>query len=133
MTRKNSFASVAHESTRSIPMIKVMWFLKRKEGLSLSDFREWWLNRHAHDVAHHQAPHLARYIVNIRVEEDDLPGRPAEEPEWDGVAEQWFETEDAFRAVYGRAESPTRADTLAHVSRFQRLVVVETDYSRPHG
>jgi hypothetical protein len=114
-------------------MIKVMWFLKRKEGLSLSDFRAWWLDRHAHDVARHQAQHLARYVVNVRVDEDSLPGRPAEEPEWDGVAEQWFETEEAFRAVYGRAESPTRADTLAHVSRFQRIVVTETEYPRGRG
>ena len=109
-------------------MIKVMWFLKRKEGLSLPEFRAWWLDRHAHDVARHQAPYLARYVVNVRLDDDTLPGRPTEEPEWDGVAEQWFETEEAFAAVYGRAESPTRADTLAHVSRFQRIVVTETEY-----
>ena len=114
-------------------MIKVMWFLKRKEGLSLAEFRAWWLERHADDVARHQSPHLARYVVNVRVDEDDLPGRPVEEPEWDGVAEQWFETEAAFRAVYGRAESPTRADTLAHVSRFQRIVVTETEYPGGRG
>jgi hypothetical protein len=114
-------------------MIKVMWFLKRKDGLSLSEFRDWWLNRHAHDVASSQAPHLARYIVNVRVDEDRLPGRPVEEPDWDGVAEQWFDTEEAFRSVYGRPDSPTRADTLEHVSRFQRLVVIETEFPGGRG
>jgi hypothetical protein len=108
-------------------VIKVMWFLKRKEHLTLAEFRAWWLDSHAPDVARLQAPHLARYVVNVRVDADDLPGKPAEEPEWDGVAEQWFATEADFRAVYGRAGSPTRADTLAHVSRFQRLIVAETD------
>ncbi|KPQ20873.1 MAG: EthD domain-containing protein [Rhodobacteraceae bacterium HLUCCA24] len=107
-------------------MIKVMWFLKRAEHLSLAEFREWWLTRHAPDIIADQAPYLAKYVVDIRAEDDSgLAGKPAEEPEWDGIAEQWFEDADAYNAVYGRADRPTRADTMAHTSRFQRLVVTE--------
>jgi hypothetical protein len=112
-------------------MIKVMWFLKRAEGLSLEDFREWWLHRHPHDVARHQGPHLLRYTVNVRADDSGLTGATQHEFEWDGVAEQWFADEAAFNAVYGRADSPTRADTLAHTSRFARLVVTEHHYQAP--
>jgi hypothetical protein len=107
-------------------MIKVMWLLKRAEHLSLAEFRDWWLNRHARDIIADQSPHLAKYVIDVRVEDDSgLAGRPAGEPEWDGIAEQWFATEADYNAVYGRADRPTRADTLAHTSAFQRLVVRE--------
>ena len=105
-------------------MIKVMWLLKRAPHLSQAEFADWWLNRHAKDIAADQAPYLKRYVIHVREEDDgNLAGRPGSEPEWDGIAEQWFESEDDYNAVYGRKERPTRADTLAHTSAFQRLVV----------
>lgn len=106
-------------------MIKVMWFLKRADGLSLDEFRDWWLNRHALDVAHHQKPHLKRYIVDIRAEDDNWAGGTSDAFDWDGVAEQWFDDQAGYDAVYNDGPSPTRADTLAHTSRFARLVVTE--------
>jgi hypothetical protein len=108
-------------------MIKVIWFLRRADHLSRGEFRSWWLERHVPAIIEAQRPHLKRYVVNIRdAQEDTLPGRPAAASDWDGCAEQWFETEEAFRAVYGRSTpSPTRADTMAHVGRFERLIVRE--------
>jgi hypothetical protein len=41
------------------------------------------------------------------------------------MAEQWFDTAEDYNAVYGRSDRPTRADTLANTSRFERLVVDE--------
>ncbi len=110
-------------------MIKVMWFLKRAEHLSLSEFRTWWLERHAPDVERHQRPYLKRYVVRVRSDLDDslLAGRPSGECPWDGMAEQWFESEADYAAVYGKAESPTRGDTLAHTSGFARLVFEEIE------
>jgi hypothetical protein len=109
-------------------MVKVMWFLKRAPHLSLQEFRHWWLTSHCFDVAGAQSPHLKRYVVNVRVDEDALAGKPVTESEWDGIAEQWFEDEAAFNAAYS-GPSPTRSDTLAHTSRLERLVVVETEVS----
>lgn len=106
-------------------MIKVMWFLKRAENLSLAEFRSWWLE-HMHLVAALQSPYLKRYTVNIREDEDHLPARTAEEFEWDGCAEQWFEDEAAFRAAYERpTPTESRIDTLKHTSRFSRMIVSE--------
>jgi EthD domain len=106
-------------------MIKVMWFLKRAEGLSQAEFRAWWLD-HMHLVADLQKPHLKRYTVNVRVEDDSLPAKPGDPFEWDGCAEQWFADEAGFRAAYERATpSASRTDTLKHTSRFSRMVVTE--------
>jgi hypothetical protein len=106
-------------------MIKVMWFLKRAEDLSLEVFRGWWLE-HMHMVAELQKPYLKRYVVNIRTDKDTLAAQPADVFDWDGCAEQWFEDEAAFRAAYVRATpSPSRADTIKHTSRFTRMVVSE--------
>jgi hypothetical protein len=104
-------------------MIKVMWLLKRAPHLTHEEFSRWWLERHCFDVARAQAPHLLKYVVNVRAPGDALAGE-AEEPEWDGVAEQWFEDERAYNAAYS-GPSPTRPDTLAHTSRLMRLVVTE--------
>jgi EthD domain len=108
-------------------MIKVMWFLKRADHLTLAEFRRWWLERHAPDIARDQAPYLLRYVVRVRSElEESLPaGQPREACPWDGMAEQWFESIDTYNAVYARPDRPTRADTLAHTSRFERLVFDE--------
>ncbi|MFN8830896.1 MAG: EthD domain-containing protein [Labrys sp. (in: a-proteobacteria)] len=106
-------------------MVKVMWFLKRAEHLSLAEFRAWWLD-HMHLVASLQRPHLKRYVVNVRVDDDELPSRPGDPFDWDGCAEQWFEDEAAFNVAYARATpSPSRVDTLKHTSRFARMVVSE--------
>ena len=107
-------------------MVKVMWFLKRAEHLSLEEFRRWWLEKHCHDVARAQAPYLKRYVVNVRTPTDELAGRPANDSEWDGIAEQWFEDEAAFNAAYS-GPSPTRPDTMAHTSRLERLIVYEAE------
>ncbi|MCA0244138.1 MAG: EthD domain-containing protein [Proteobacteria bacterium] len=108
-------------------MIKVMWFLKRAEHLSLAEFRRWWLEQHAADIAADQRPFLRRYKVDVRVA-DDAPfaaGRPGTDSPWDGIAEQWFDSVEDYNAVYQRGDRPTRGDTLAHTSRFERLVVEE--------
>ena len=107
-------------------MIKVMWFLKRAPHLTLEEFGQWWLNVHAADIAADQAPYLKKYLMDLRIADDSgFAGKPASEPEWDGIAEQFFDTIEDYNAVYSRTDRPTRADTLAHTSAFQRLVVRE--------
>jgi hypothetical protein len=57
-------------------MIKVMWFLKRAEHLTLAEFRSWWLEEHVMDIAADQKPYLKRYVVDVRIDDDTpLAGR----------------------------------------------------------
>jgi hypothetical protein len=108
-------------------MIKVMWFLKRADHLTLQEFRDWWIQHHAQDILDDQQPYLKNYKIDIRVDDDSaLSGRPAgEEFDWDGIAEQYFDSVEDYNAVYGRSDRKTRADTEANTKAFQRFVVSE--------
>lgn len=107
-------------------MIKVMWFLKRAHHLSLEEFGHWWMTVHAGDIVADQTPRLRKYLIDLRVsDETSYAGRPAQECPWDGIAEQYFDTIEDYNAVYSRTDRPTRDDTLAHTSAFERLVVHE--------
>lgn len=109
-------------------MIKVLWFLKRADHLSLQQFKDWWINHHAADIAADQAPHLRGYKIDFRIADDSaFLGKPADECPWDGLAEQYFDSLDDYNAVYGRTDRATRADTMEHCGRFERLVVEEYD------
>ena len=110
-------------------MIKVTWFLRKAEHLTLAEFREWWLDRHAPQIRQTQAPYLKALRVSVRVDDDAaFASAPTGEPfPWDGYAEQFFDTVEDFNAVFSNNERPTRADVLAHTSAIQRMVVEETE------
>ena len=107
-------------------MTKIVWLLKKSDHLTTEEFQDWWLNSHAPHAR--QAPGLRRYVINFARPVDDLAGCPATPCEWDGVAEQWFDDDDALNAAYSRPVSgDIRADTMAHVSHLERLIVREID------
>jgi hypothetical protein len=108
-------------------MIKVMWFLKRADHLTLEEFADWWINYHAQDIVADQVPYLKGYKIDIRVEDDAaFAGHPSGGGfDWDGIAEQYFDSLEDYNAVYSRTDRKTRADTQAYTKAFQRLVVTE--------
>ena len=107
-------------------MVKIVWLLKRAPHLSQEEFERWWLEHHV-PIAR-AAPRLRRYVVNLPRRPDGLAGKPATDCDWDGVAEQWFDTEEDLNAAYSRPVAGSiRADTLAHVARLERLIVREID------
>ena len=83
-------------------MLKLTFCLRRKPGLSLAEFQDYWLNKHGPLVRRLQpALGMARY-VQVHRRDDELglgmaKVRGAPEP-YDGVAELWWESEEAFRA-----------------------------------
>lgn len=110
-------------------MTKIVWLLKKADHLTDEQFRAWWLESHVPQAR--TAPGLVRYVVNLG-RPDVLAGRPAYDCAWDGVAEQWFEDDAALDAAYSRPVSAdVRADTMAHVSRLERLIVEELEISVP--
>jgi uncharacterized protein (TIGR02118 family) len=107
-------------------MIKVMWFLKRAEHLTLEEFHHWWMEVHVPVVVKAHGPYLKKYVVNLRWPNDPFPGKPREEMDWDGVAEQWFETDDDFIASCApQTDAAARQDTLKHTSRHARMILHE--------
>ncbi len=72
-------------------MVKVIAFFKRKSGVSVADFQRHWRTQHAELVVH--LPGLRRYVQN----HTHSSGYRKKEPDFDGVAEAWFDDTDALR------------------------------------
>lgn len=75
-------------------MFKLVQLLTRDPDLSHDEFVTYWHGDHA-ELAE-QLPNLRKYSVSV-------PTKPAKSP-YDGVAELYFESEDAMKAAFGSDE-----------------------------
>jgi uncharacterized protein (TIGR02118 family) len=84
-------------------MIRLVFLLRRKPGLSLEEFQRYWREDHGPLVAGH-AKHIGalRYTQSHRLEDaanDAMHrARGGMEPAYDGVAELWWDSEAALAA-----------------------------------
>lgn len=85
-------------------MIRITFLLRRKPGMSIEDFHDYWLNRHAPLVASVMTElNILRYV---QVHTLDTPANEAMakarggkmEAPYDGVAELWWESEETLTA-----------------------------------
>lgn len=109
---------VEHELVRTgAPApFKLMAALKRRDDLSRSDFKTWWLDKHAPFVV--AFPELRRYQVNV-VEDG---------PEWfvDGIAEVCFADLPALQRVMSRTDvKDVQQDSQVHTRARYRMFVEE--------
>lgn len=74
-------------------MVKNVVFFKRKPGMSVEEFQQYWRTTHADIVK--QLPGLRRYVQSHTL----LSGYRKGEPVYDGVAELWFDDTEAMRAL----------------------------------
>lgn len=96
-------------------MFKAIVLLTRRDGMSHEEFRDWWLGSHA--ALARDLPGLRRAVFNL-VSNDETG--------FDGVTELWFDSREAFDAAYASDHGRRVAeDSLAHVSRRERLLVDE--------
>ena len=72
-------------------MFKIMFGLTRKDGMSLEDFKRFWLKDHAPKVA--RLPDLRRYTIDVKTNPD--------QPGVDGYATLWYDTEADFLSSFG--------------------------------
>ncbi len=96
-------------------MLKVMSLMKRKEGMSFADYRNWIMNDHPKLAT--RMPGLRGYRVNAPKEEN--PDAPH-----DSISEMWFDDAAARTAAMAtEAGKAAGADAAAHCSsRFHFLV-----------
>lgn len=80
-------------------MVKVIAIIKRKPGMTVEAFQEHWRTGHADVVK--RLPGLRRYVQSHTIPSGYRKG----EPVWDGIAELWFDSTDALRALAGTAEN----------------------------
>lgn len=74
-------------------LTKGIFQLRRKPGMSLADFRHYWIEVHGPIVK--RLPGLRRYVQCHTV--DAAYGYA--EPRWDGVAQLWLDSPEAYRAM----------------------------------
>ncbi|MFQ3595721.1 MAG: EthD domain-containing protein, partial [Sphingomonadaceae bacterium] len=98
-------------------MLKLIYSLARKEGMSREAFQRYWREVHAPLVAQ-AAPVLGirRYVqahsVETALDEAFHASRPLERPAYDGHAELWFDSEEAMVAALASADGQAAAQRL---------------------
>ncbi len=86
-------------------MVKMVAFFKRKPGMSVEAFHNYWRTTHAEIVV--RMPGIRKYVQSHTL----LSGYRKGEPAYDGVAEIWFDGTQAMRALAQTAEyAAVRAD-----------------------
>ena len=80
-------------------MVKAIYLIKRKPGMELEAFRNYWLTIHA-DLAL-KVPGLHKYVQSHTL----LSGYKKGEPIFDGLAEVWYDDTDAMRKIAELPES----------------------------
>jgi len=89
-------------------MIRLVFVLRRKPGMSLREFQQYWRSVHGPLVARHSTTLDIRRYVQVHTLEDavndQLAGaRGKMEPPYDGVAELWWDNREALAASFGSA------------------------------
>jgi uncharacterized protein (TIGR02118 family) len=96
-------------------MVKLMYIITPKAGMSRDEFQRYWLDIHAPIVK--EIPHLERYVVNVF-----RPRSDATSPAIGGVAEQWFATAEAMRAAFGTAAAERARIDIANFAEVAQNV-----------
>ena len=98
-------------------MIKLVYVIVRKDGMSAADFREYWLTRHGPLVAAQaEALRLRRYVQSHPF--DDAASEAMRSvrgmlPPVDGVTEVWWDSLEDFQAAYATPEGKAAGRVLA--------------------
>ena len=98
-------------------MLKVISLMKRKEGMSLEDFKQWALVDHP--PLGKKLPGIRQYRMSVVLEDNpDLP--------YDVVSEFWFDNEEARVAAFATPEGKAAGgDAAAHCSSRVHLLTEE--------
>jgi uncharacterized protein (TIGR02118 family) len=109
-------------------MVRLTCLLRRKDGLSPAEFHAHWNEVHGPLIARSQS---GRFVV--RYEQHPRPlndYRGDDDPGFDGVTVQWFETMDDYRAHMGEPDFP---EIWADIDQFldtERMHFIVTEHPR---
>ncbi len=93
-------------------MVKALSFFKRRPGMPVERFQEYWRTRHPDVVI--KLPGIRRYVQSHTL----LGGYKKGEPIYDGIAEIWFDDTAAMRALAGTpAYAAVQADEAEFIGR----------------
>jgi len=109
-------------------MVKAISFFKRKSGMSVESFQEYWRTAHAELVV--KMPGIRRYVQS----HTRLSGYRKGEPIYDGIAEIWFDETQAMRALAGTREyAAVQADEIQFIDRATMGLIITEDHVIKNG
>jgi uncharacterized protein (TIGR02118 family) len=105
-------------------MIKLVFTLRRREGMSREEFQRYWREQHAPLVQRHAESLRIKRYVQTHARDTDLDeavaaSRGSEARFYDGVAELWWDSlEDVVAAYSSEAGQAAGAELLEDEQRF---------------
>lgn len=106
-------------------MVRLTCLLRRKQGLTPAEFHAHWREVHGPLIARSAAGrHVVRYEQHPRPL-DDYAGD--DDPGYDGVTVQWFESMDAYRAHMAEPDFPDIWTDIEQFLDTDRLHFVVTE------
>ena len=105
-------------------MIKSLTLLTRKAGLTHEEFMRHWVEIHA--PLARKVPGIRRYVQTHLLEERKRPDIPSSGVEIDGVAELWYDDQEAMRRAIASPEGRTLyADGALFIGRVKTYTTEE--------
>jgi uncharacterized protein (TIGR02118 family) len=103
-------------------LIKLVFTIRRREGMTRDEFQRYWRNEHAALVEHHaEVLRIRRYVQTHAVDTDAdeaLAGSRGSEPRhYDGVAELWWDGIEDLLAASTSDEGQIAANALLEDER----------------
>jgi len=111
------------EGPTGAPLIKGVYQLKKRDGMTVEEFRKYWIEVHG-DLGS-KLPGLRRYVQSHLIDEAYLYARP----HFDGVAQLWFDSVDAMRAAF---DSPQGKALAADGPKFTDMAALRMFVAQEH-
>jgi uncharacterized protein (TIGR02118 family) len=83
----------------SKPSYKILLFMKRRPGMSLAEFQDYYENRHVPLCSKYLSSGVSRYLRRFITPHPNPETGATEELEFDVITELWFEDEATFRGT----------------------------------
>jgi uncharacterized protein (TIGR02118 family) len=97
-------------------MIRFVYVIRRRQGLSLAEFQKYWRNNHGPLVAKHSTTmRIRRYVQTHTLEDpinDAIRERRGLQSPYDGVAELWWDNTEELIAAAEKPDYQSAADEL---------------------
>jgi uncharacterized protein (TIGR02118 family) len=100
-------------------MVKAIYLIRRKSGLSAEDFHRYW--REVHGAIAGRIPGLRRYVQCHAIRRD------ADGTDFDGAAEAWFDDMDAVRRAVASPEYAAAREDEARFIDLERTTLLFTE------
>ena len=109
-------------------MVKAVSFFRRKAGMPVEEFQEYWRTRHPDAVL--GLPGVRRYVQSHTLRS----GYRMRQPVYDGIAELWFDDSAAMRALRGTpAYAAVEVDEARFIDRASMGLIITEEHVLKDG